>query len=144
LPYWAKGEADACPGGIPGLPSSDVCCPTTCGSCGGTGCSGRNGGDGFTGSEACCVLGVRTLERTCSAEISAPCVVSEGVRARNGVHPHANQHGILPNSRLNRDPSEAFALLFEYACIPPLDAPVWLRVGQTSTSEEFDGNAEHA
>jgi len=39
---------------------------------------------------------------------------------------------------------EAFALLFEYACIPPLDAPVWLRVGQTSTSEEFDGNAEHA
>ena len=44
----------------------------------GSGCSGRDGGDGFSGSEACCGSGVRSLDRVCSTEIGAPCVVVDG------------------------------------------------------------------
>lgn len=44
----------------------------------GAGCSGRDGGDTFTGSQACCGGGVRTLDRTCSASVGAPCIVAEG------------------------------------------------------------------
>ena len=52
--------------------------PASCASLAGTGCSGRDGGDDFTGSEACCGGGVRALGRVCSAEVGAPCVVEEG------------------------------------------------------------------
>ncbi len=63
-----------CDGGIPGIQASNVCCPATCGTCGGSGCSTRDGGDGFTGREACCGSGVRSLGRMCSATVGAPCV----------------------------------------------------------------------
>ena len=50
----------------------------SCGfSCTGVGCSGRDGGDDFTGGEACCIGGVRGLGRICSAVVGAPCVVGE-------------------------------------------------------------------
>ena len=46
----------------------------------GRGCSSRDGGDSFTGSEACCGGGVRMLGRICSADVGAPCVIVEGER----------------------------------------------------------------
>lgn len=61
-----------------GILAKDVCCPTSCGSCGGVNCSTRNGGDDFTGGEACCGSGVRSLDRICSATVGAPCVVAAG------------------------------------------------------------------
>eukprot|EP00752_Nemacystus_decipiens_P010085 g8987.t1 len=44
----------------------------------GSGCSGRDGGDDFSGKEACCTSGVKDLDRTCSANVGAPCVLSDG------------------------------------------------------------------
>eukprot|EP00752_Nemacystus_decipiens_P015180 g13520.t1 len=67
---------EACTAGVPGILANGACCPTSCESCGGDGCSGRNGGDGFSGSEACCISGVVSLGRTCSADVAAPCVVA--------------------------------------------------------------------
>ncbi|CAN0290599.1 unnamed protein product, partial [Ectocarpus fasciculatus] len=66
-----------CSAGVPGILVSDVCCPTSCGSCAGDGCTARDGGDTFTGGQACCGGGVRSLGRVCSAEVGAPCVVEE-------------------------------------------------------------------
>ena len=45
----------------------------------GVGCSSRDGGD-FSGSEACCGSGIRSLGRTCSATTGAPCIVDDGER----------------------------------------------------------------
>lgn len=44
----------------------------------GNGCSGRDGGDDFTGHDACCKSGVEDLGRVCSATVGAPCIVSDG------------------------------------------------------------------
>eukprot|EP00903_Cladosiphon_okamuranus_P010323 g9767.t1 len=66
---------EVCTAGVPGILEKEYCCPTSCGSCGGTGCSGRDGGDSYSGSEACCLSGVKSLGRTCSADVAAPCVV---------------------------------------------------------------------
>eukprot|EP00752_Nemacystus_decipiens_P010084 g8986.t1 len=68
-------ETETCTAGVPGILADEVCCPSSCGSCGGTGCSGRDGGSSFTGSEACCKGGVRELGRVCSSSVGAPCVV---------------------------------------------------------------------
>ncbi|CAN0163534.1 unnamed protein product, partial [Ectocarpus fasciculatus] len=57
-----------CSDGVPGILVSDICCPTSCGSCAGDGCTARDGGDTFTGGQACCGGGVRSLGRVCSAE----------------------------------------------------------------------------
>ncbi|CBJ33624.1 hypothetical protein Esi_0531_0003 [Ectocarpus siliculosus] len=62
-------EVPMCDGGIVGIQTSDVCCSTSCGSCGGTGCSGRDGGSG-----ACCGGGVRASGRYCSVTGEAPCM----------------------------------------------------------------------
>eukprot|EP00903_Cladosiphon_okamuranus_P012680 g11859.t1 len=70
-------DGEVCIVGVPGILVKDVCCPRSCGSCAGAGCSGRDGGDDFTGSQACCGSGVRSLGRICSAEVGAPCVVEE-------------------------------------------------------------------
>eukprot|EP00903_Cladosiphon_okamuranus_P011266 g10624.t1 len=67
----------SCTPGVEGILDNDVCCPASCGACGGSGCGGRNGGDGFTGNEACCAGGVRGLNRVCSASVGAPCIVSD-------------------------------------------------------------------
>lgn len=67
-----------CEDSIPGIQSSNVCCPASCGSCGGTGCARRDGGLNFSGIEACCGGGVRSLDRDCSVTGAAPCVFPEG------------------------------------------------------------------
>ncbi|CAM9706541.1 unnamed protein product, partial [Ectocarpus fasciculatus] len=55
--------------GIAGIQVYDVCCSSSCGSCGGSECSSREGG-----GEACCVSGVRDSERYCSVTGEAPCI----------------------------------------------------------------------
>ena len=52
-----------------GLLRDEVCCPTSCGVCGGTGCGGRPGG-----STACCLGSVRASGRSCT-QYPPPCVV---------------------------------------------------------------------
>eukprot|EP00903_Cladosiphon_okamuranus_P019705 g18107.t1 len=69
---------ETCEGGIPGIQVSDVCCPTSCGTCGGSGCASRTGDGTFSGQEACCGGGVRGLGRICSDTVGAPCVVASG------------------------------------------------------------------
>ena len=71
-------EIPTCEGDIEGIQASDVCCPASCGECGGSGCSARDGGGLFSGREACCGSGVRSLNRVCSDTVGAPCVVPEG------------------------------------------------------------------
>ncbi|CBJ33991.1 hypothetical protein Esi_0823_0001 [Ectocarpus siliculosus] len=56
-----QAEVETCDGGIVGIQQSDICCSSSCGSCGGTGCTSRDGG-----SEACCGGGVRASGRFCS------------------------------------------------------------------------------
>eukprot|EP00903_Cladosiphon_okamuranus_P010585 g10009.t1 len=70
-----NSEGEVCTAGVLGILEKGVCCPTSCESCGGSGCSGRDGGDSYSGSEACCLSGVKSLGRTCSANVAAPCVV---------------------------------------------------------------------
>ncbi|CBJ33613.1 expressed unknown protein [Ectocarpus siliculosus] len=62
-------EVPMCDGGIVGIQQSDICCSSSCGSCGGTGCTSRDGG-----SEACCGGGVRASGRFCSVTGEAPCM----------------------------------------------------------------------
>jgi len=73
-----KWTGPTCEGGISGIQNNDVCCPASCGTCAGEGCSSRDGGDAFSGQEACCGGGVRSLNRVCSDTVGAPCVVSSG------------------------------------------------------------------
>eukprot|EP00903_Cladosiphon_okamuranus_P016205 g14953.t1 len=69
---------EVCMAGVPGILYKDeICCPSSCGTCAGNGCSDRDGGDDFTGGEACCKSGVESLGRICSATVGAPCVVSD-------------------------------------------------------------------
>ncbi|CAM9918553.1 unnamed protein product, partial [Ectocarpus fasciculatus] len=64
-----QAEAETCDGGIVGIQASDVCCSSSCGSCGGSGCTSRDGG-----AEACCGGGVRASGRYCSVTGEAPCI----------------------------------------------------------------------
>ena len=48
----------------------DVCCASSCGSCGGSGCSSRPGG-----ASACCTGGVKESARSCEV-YGAPCVLT--------------------------------------------------------------------
>ncbi|CAB1104564.1 unnamed protein product [Ectocarpus sp. CCAP 1310/34] len=64
-----EGAVPMCDGGIVGIQSSDVCCTSSCGSCGGSGCTGRDGGE-----DACCGGGVRASGRYCSVTGEAPCM----------------------------------------------------------------------
>ncbi len=52
-----------------GLVQNDVCCPLSCGSCGGSGCSDRPGG-----ADACCTGAIRDSNRSCE-EFAPPCVL---------------------------------------------------------------------
>lgn len=54
-----------CSNGLAGYEASDVCCPLSCGQCGGSGCSER--GDG------CCTSKVKDSGVKCSESNSAPC-----------------------------------------------------------------------
>eukprot|EP00903_Cladosiphon_okamuranus_P010558 g9984.t1 len=46
-----QSDDDVCIDDVPGILKSDICCPLSCGSCGGSGCAGRDGGEEFTGQK---------------------------------------------------------------------------------------------
>lgn len=48
-----------------------VCCPLSCGICGGTGCSSRDGGQ-----RNCCESNIRLFSSVCSGPNDSPCVLS--------------------------------------------------------------------
>merc|ERR1740117_2446916 len=61
-------NADACPNGIA---SGEICCASTCGTCGGSGCQMRGGGSGM-----CCAGRVRSAGVKCSENHNiAPCII---------------------------------------------------------------------
>merc|ERR1712194_650169 len=49
-----------------------VCCPLSCGTCGGSGCSGRPGG-----KSACCGGGIRPTGTMCATVTDTACIVPE-------------------------------------------------------------------
>ena len=53
-----------------GVANKNVCCPASCGKCGGSGCASREGG------QKCCTSHVKKLDRKCS-DVAAPCVMTE-------------------------------------------------------------------
>jgi len=55
----------ACSNGLDGYESADVCCPLSCGSCGGDGCQERG--------EGCCADDVIRSGVLCSEANEAPC-----------------------------------------------------------------------
>lgn len=57
-------NADACPNGIA---SGEICCASTCGTCGGSGCQMRGGGSGM-----CCAGRVRSAGVKCSVSEALP------------------------------------------------------------------------
>eukprot|EP00903_Cladosiphon_okamuranus_P011257 g10615.t3 len=88
-------EGRTCGAGIPGILAGNVCCLNSCGACGGTRCNSRDGGDVFTGREACCGRGVQELGRICSSNVGAPCIVwddgqSDAVQEAKQRHARAN------------------------------------------------------
>ncbi|CAN0288644.1 unnamed protein product, partial [Hapterophycus canaliculatus] len=56
-----------CSNGLAGYEAAGVCCPLSCGSCGGTGCS-------LLG-DLCCQSNIRGAGEMCSATGSAPCII---------------------------------------------------------------------
>eukprot|EP00903_Cladosiphon_okamuranus_P019666 g18077.t2 len=58
-------DVNECSNGLPGYEASGVCCPVSCGRCGGSGCSAL--GDG------CCTSGVKKDGDLCSVTLAAPC-----------------------------------------------------------------------
>lgn len=64
------GDADLCSNGLPGFEAADVCCPLTCGRCGGVGCSDLPGGE-----LECCTSVVMETGELCSVAETAPCII---------------------------------------------------------------------
>ena len=58
---------DTCANGLPGFDASGVCCPESCGQCGGVGCSSLG--------EGCCTSGVIDSGVMCSDSLAAPCIM---------------------------------------------------------------------
>ncbi|CAM9499442.1 unnamed protein product, partial [Hapterophycus canaliculatus] len=57
-----------CSNGLAGYEASDVCCPLSCGTCGGKGCSSRG--------DWCCTSDVKESGDMCSTTGSAPCIIA--------------------------------------------------------------------
>ena len=53
-----------------GIKNQNICCPLSCGECGGAGCGQRPGGQG-----SCCTSGVLETAKLCSSSV-APCVIT--------------------------------------------------------------------
>lgn len=72
---------DADPACVTGITDSDdlVCCPESCGACGGPGCSQRPGG-----ANACCVGRISQKNVSC-AVATAPCVLQADPTCDNGI-----------------------------------------------------------
>eukprot|EP00752_Nemacystus_decipiens_P012710 g11261.t2 len=64
-------QADACSNGLPGYEASNVCCPLSCGTCGGDGCSQLG--------EGCCTSDVKDSGDLCSETMAAPCNIDGDV-----------------------------------------------------------------
>ncbi|CAN0159004.1 unnamed protein product, partial [Scytosiphon promiscuus] len=64
-------DGNTCSNGLPGYEASKVCCPLSCGTCGGPGCSKL--GDG------CCTSDVKDSGALCSETKAAPCIIGDGV-----------------------------------------------------------------
>lgn len=79
---WLKVEAGASPTCSTGIRSGNVCCPASCGTCGGTGCSKRPGG------ASCCTGEVLKLNRMCAAK-APPCVLGRVVGESSSLKPTA-------------------------------------------------------
>ncbi|CAM9571406.1 unnamed protein product, partial [Hapterophycus canaliculatus] len=56
-----------CSNGLAGYEDNDVCCPLSCGTCGGEGC-------GLLG-DGCCTSEIKEAGEICSITASAPCVI---------------------------------------------------------------------
>ncbi|CAE7813493.1 unnamed protein product [Symbiodinium sp. CCMP2592] len=59
-----------------GIQSPAVCCPSSCGTCGGPICALLPGGSG-----SCCFVNILASGRECSSGVGAPCVVDDGFHA---------------------------------------------------------------
>ncbi len=71
-----------CPGDIPGINAKDmICCPTSCGECGGSGCSSRPGG-----AESCCESGMKDSDRYCDEIGEAPCIIGSRPVGKDDGH----------------------------------------------------------
>jgi hypothetical protein len=68
--YWLQPGALCSVGGS--LRAGDVCCPASCGACGGRGCSGRPGG-----RTKCCVPAIQKSGRACTSPEDTACVILE-------------------------------------------------------------------
>eukprot|EP00752_Nemacystus_decipiens_P015748 g14060.t1 len=64
-------EGQTCSNGLPGYEANDVCCPLSCGTCGGVGCSQLG--------EGCCTSGVKDSGDLCSETMAAPCIIDDDV-----------------------------------------------------------------
>eukprot|EP00752_Nemacystus_decipiens_P013623 g12081.t1 len=60
-----------CGFGIPGILDGDTCCAAECGSCGGSGCSHRPGGE-----DSCCATAIRRAGVPCSSTGAGPCMMA--------------------------------------------------------------------
>eukprot|EP00752_Nemacystus_decipiens_P007692 g6875.t1 len=74
-------DDSTCSNGLPGYETNDVCCPLSCGQCGGSGCSSRG--------EGCCTSDVEESGDLCSVTMAAPCIIDgdvdgEGCSGRDG------------------------------------------------------------
>lgn len=54
-----------------GIANGNVCCSSSCGACGGTGCGTRVGG-----SDSCCLTPIKTANKLCTAN-APPCVITD-------------------------------------------------------------------
>ncbi|CAN0410370.1 unnamed protein product, partial [Ascophyllum nodosum] len=64
------GTVTPCSNGLPGVELGDVCCPESCGTCGGVGCSSRPGG-----AYECCTSDIKSLGLKCGDTGAAPCLM---------------------------------------------------------------------
>ena len=65
-----RNSVTPCSNGLPGVELGDVCCPESCGTCGGIGCSSRPGG-----ASECCTSYTKSLGPKCGDSGAAPCLM---------------------------------------------------------------------
>ena len=65
-----RNSVTPCSNGLPGVELEDVCCPESCGTCGGVGCSSRPGG-----AYECCTSDIKSLGLKCGDTGAAPCLM---------------------------------------------------------------------
>ncbi|CAN0424132.1 unnamed protein product, partial [Ascophyllum nodosum] len=81
-----------CSNGLPGIEFGDVCCPESCGSCGGSRCSSRPGG-----ASECCTSYIKSVGPKCGDSGSAPCLMDGSTKRETST----SSGGCDPNPCLN-------------------------------------------